>query len=208
MHHDEDVAVIPVLIQAIVTQRSTCSNIRDSRSGRLRPAWCRARSPQADKVPSPLVWSPCNGDTDELGDVLVHANPTAVFQLQLEGSHGTTMAVIFHVSTHHQPHLKLLSAAGALKHRTPINLEPKELLVIQGDLTIVRHKRRSPRSDRAQIGTRRLLCVLDRLLRRKSFILLAGGIHRGRTNTHGLNSYSPQEKSTLQLRSPAMCMIV
>ena len=27
MHHDEDVAVSPVLIQAIVTQRPTCSNI-------------------------------------------------------------------------------------------------------------------------------------------------------------------------------------
>ena len=126
--------------------------------------------------------------------MLLHAKPTTVFRQPMEDSHGTTMASLFHVITHHQPRLKLLSSARNPKCRTPINLEPKEPLVIQGDLTIVRHKRRSPRSQRAQIGTRRLLCVPDRLLRRKSYIGLAGGIHRGCTNTHRRNSHLPREQ--------------
>ena len=84
---------------------------------------------------------------DELGDVLLHAKPIAVFRQPLNGSHGITMASFLHVSTHYQPHLELLISARNPKHRAPMNLEPKEPLVIQGDLTIVRHERRSPRSD-------------------------------------------------------------
>ena len=76
---------------------------------------------------------------DKLGDVLLNAKPTAVLRQPLEGSHGTTMSSLFHVSTHRQPHLKHVSSARNPKHRTPISLEPKEPLVIQGDLTNVCH---------------------------------------------------------------------
>ena len=145
---------------------------------------------------------------DELGDVLLHAKPTAVFRQPLEGGHSTTMVSLLHVSTHHQRHLKLFSSARNPKHRAPINLEPKESLAIQGDLTIVRHKRRSPRSERAQIGTGRLPCVPNRLIRRKSFIGLACGIHCGRTNTHRRNSHSPREQTPPSNYGLQLCMIV
>ena len=134
--------------------------------------------------------------------------PTAAFRQPLEGNHGTTVSSPLHVSTHHQPHLKLFSSSRNPNDRTPINLEPKKPLVIQGDFTIVRHKLRSPRSERAQIGTGRLLRVPDHLLRRKSFIGLACGIHCWRTNTHRRNNHHHESKSPQQLRSPAMCMTV
>ena len=145
---------------------------------------------------------------DELDDVLLHAKPTAVFRQPLVDSHGTTMASILHVSTHHQPHLTLLSSARNPKYRTPINLETNEPLVIQGDLTIDCHKRHSPPAIVPRLA-RDARCA-SRVARLDARVpsLLVCVIHRGRTNTHRRNCHPPREKISPAITSPVMCMIV
>ena len=115
-----------------------------SRRGRPRPAWCRARSQIGRGTFSPALqyiqWTHCLMNSVTCTSM---RNQTGVFRQPLESSHGTTMVGLLHMSTH-QPHLMLVSSSRNPEHRVPNNMEPKEALVIQGDVTIVRHETLSP----------------------------------------------------------------
>ena len=52
VHHDEDASVSPVLIQDIVPQRSTCSNLEVIEVDNFARPGARAPSPQVFEAPS------------------------------------------------------------------------------------------------------------------------------------------------------------
>ena len=102
VHYSEDVSVPLVLIQVIVPQRSVCSdmdvfqvdNFARPDALHLLPKRTRLFLPffEIDALATLL---------DELGYVLLHAKSTAVFRQPVQGSHGTTVANLVLVSTHH-----------------------------------------------------------------------------------------------------------
>ena len=64
VHHDENVSVPLVPSRPSSPGPARSLQHGDGRSGSLRPAWCRAPSPQADEAPSaplqePMQWRHC-----------------------------------------------------------------------------------------------------------------------------------------------------
>ena len=121
VHDDEDVAVTPVLIQVIVTQPPTCSKLEIVEVDDFaRPSAVHGLHKRTRHLLPRFRVHAMDTLFDELGDVFLHAKPTAVFRQPLEGSHGTTMVSLLHVSHTINHTLSFLVPPGIQSNARPL----------------------------------------------------------------------------------------